>query len=189
MVEVHAPIDSRARINVASASVNCRGRFSHAAVNSASSDIKIEEVTGDTNINAASGKAQIASIGGELTASTASGGITIANIEGSARVNSASGNTVIAHAGGDIDFGSASGNFQLGSAHRGTISVKTASVRASIGVDAGIGVWLDLNSKSGSINSDLDTTGDPPESYDLTVQVRTASGDIDIRRSKQKAAV
>ena len=187
-VEVHAPIDSSTRIDVASAQVNCRGRYSQVEVNSASGDIKIDEVTGDTTIDTASGKAQVMRIGGELTAFTASGDITVTDIEGPARIKTASGKTIISHTGGDVDFGSASGKLQVESAHRGTISVNTASRSASVGVDSGTGVWLDLNSMSGSINSDLGTTGDAPDSHDLTIQIRTASGGIDILRAKQKAA-
>lgn len=188
-VEVHAPINSSARIDVASASVKCRGQYSQVQVNSASGGIEIDEVLGELKIQTASGDARIVSVGGQLIANSASGDVLLATAEGSVRVNTASGDIEIAEAGGDVHSKSASGDLHIGATHGGTISANSASGDVSVGVVPGTGVWLDLNSLSGSINSDLDTAGDAPDSHDLTVQARTVSGDIDILRSKQKATV
>jgi hypothetical protein len=55
----------------------------------------------------------------------------------------------------------------------------------SIGVAAGTGVWLDLDSASGDTHSDLSMSEGTanPGGATLTLQVRTASGDIDVHRS------
>lgn len=174
-IEVLAPSGSSVLINVASASVKCSGQYSQVQVNSASSEMEIDEVSGDVKIQTASGDTRIVSVGGRLTANTASGDVLVANVGVSVRVNTASGDVEIAEAGGAV--------------HTGTVSVNSASGSVSVGVVSGTGVWLDLNSKSGSINSDLDTTGEPPDTHDLTIQVRTVNGDIDILRVPQTAVV
>ncbi len=188
-VEVQAPSGSSALINVASASVNCRGQYSQVQVNSASSEMEIDEVSGDVTINTASGDTRIISVGGRLTTNTASGDVLVANVDGSVQVNTASGDIKIAESGGDVHSKSASGDLQIGAAHSGTISANSTSGDVSVGVVPDTGVWLDLNSKSGSISSELDTSGDPPDTHELSIQVRTVSGDIDILRAKQRAAI
>lgn len=188
-IEVQAPVDSSARIFVASASVGCRGRYSEIQVNSASGNIGIDEVTGDVKIQTASGNTQIVSVGGRLAANAASGDVTVVKVEGRVDTQTASGDISVATADGDVHSQSASGDLRIESAQRGAISALSASGDVSIGVVPGTGVWLDLNSKFGSINSDLDTSGDVPDSHDLSIQVRTASGDIGIVRAKQKATV
>jgi hypothetical protein len=62
----------------------------------------------------------------------------------------------------------------------------TASGDVSVGVAAGTGVWLDLNTASGSTTSDLAMGGGPSEGVReaaLEVRIRTASGDIDVHRA------
>ncbi len=189
MIEVQAPSESSALINVASASVKCRGRYSQVHVNSASSAIEIDEVSGDVKIQIASGNTRIVGVGGRLTAKTASGDVTVASVAGRVDTKTASGDIEIGEAGGDVRSKSASGNLRVDAAHGGTISANSASGSVSVGVVPGTGVWLDLKSRSGSISSDLDTTGDPPDTHDLSIQVRTVSGDIDILRTLQKATV
>jgi DUF4097 and DUF4098 domain-containing protein YvlB len=124
-----------------------------------------------------------------LTANTASGDVLVANVEGRIDTKTASGDIEIGQAGGDVDSNSASGDLRVDAVRSGTISVNSASGGVSVGVVSDTGVWLDLNSKSGSISSELDTSGDPPDTHGLSIQIRTVSGDIDILRAKQRAAV
>ncbi|MCH7735415.1 MAG: DUF4097 family beta strand repeat protein, partial [Chloroflexi bacterium] len=125
----------------------------------------------------------------QLTAQTASGDVTAPRVEGAVTAKTASGDVEIGEAGSDVRANTASGDLRVETASRGTVSSKSASGSVSIGVATGTGVWLDLNTVSGSINNGLDTTATEPESRDLTIQVRTVSGDIDITRSRAATPV
>lgn len=188
-VDVQAPVDSNAQIGVASASVECRGRYGQIEVGAASGDVEIDEVEGDASIGTASGDIRVSSVGGQLEVATASGDLTVIRVDGTAQLKTASGDFEITEAGSDVHHKSASGDLRIGAAHRGTVSSNTASGEVSISVVPDTGVWLDLNSNSGSINNVLDTTGGPPDTHDLSIQVRTVSGNIDILRAHSKAAV
>ena len=65
---------------------------------------------------------------------------------------------------------------------------QSASGDVKIGVEAGTGVWLDVNTASGSTRNELTMGADAPGATaastgaTLELRVRTASGDIDIRR-------
>ncbi len=186
-IEVQTPIDSDIRVSVASATVNCTGRYRNAIVNSASGNFEVSDATGDVKIQTASGDGRIADVGGQLRLKTASGDFSAGVVKGSARLRTASGDIDIADTYGDVQSKSASGDLKIGTAHRGVISANSASGEVSVGVIPNTGVWLDLDSKSGNVSSDLDSSGDQSESADLTIQVRTMSGDIDIVRTRENS--
>ncbi|NQW16685.1 MAG: DUF4097 family beta strand repeat protein [Chloroflexi bacterium] len=188
-VVVVAPLDSTARIGVASASVECRGKFDQMKVKTASGNVDIDDVTGDLEVQSASGDTRVASVGGQLSFRSASGRLEVSDVGGSIGVKTASGKIEIGAAGGDVKAQSASGSLQVGAAHRGIIIMKTASGKASVGVAPGTGVWLDLDSTSGRINTGLDTVANPPDNRDLTIRIRTVSGSIDILRAVEPATV
>jgi DUF4097 and DUF4098 domain-containing protein YvlB len=185
-IEVQAPIDSDVRVGVASATVNCKGRYHEVVVKTASGDVEIEDATGDMKIQTASGDVQINSIGGSFSAKTASGAVTVNDVAGATTLRSASGKLEIAEAHTDVRSKSASGDLVIGVAHSGVISANSASGAVSVGVVPNAGVWLDLDSVSGSINSDLDRSDTKPDSVDLTIHATTTSGDIDILRAREK---
>lgn len=188
-IEVLTPIDSDIRIGVASATVKCTGRYQNAIVNSTSGNFDVSDATGDVRIQTASADGRIADVGGQLRLKSASGDFSAGVVKGSARLRTASGDIVLAEAHSDVQSKSASGNLKIGVAHRGAITAKSASGKVTVGVVPNTGVWLDLDSKSGSVLSNLDSSGDQSESADLTIQVRTMSGDIDIVRTRENAAV
>jgi DUF4097 and DUF4098 domain-containing protein YvlB len=188
-VIVKAPLDSSARIGVASASVECLGRYEELDVKTASGNVEIQDVTGDVTISSASGRASLGSVGGQLKVRTASGRLEVSDVGGAINAKTASGRMEIGNAGGDVKVKSASGRLEIDSVHRCTVSVKTVSGRVSVGVAPGTGVWLDLDSKSGNIKTGLDTSESPPDHHDLTLEIRTTSGSIDIHRAQQLAAV
>jgi hypothetical protein len=69
---------------------------------------------------------------------------------------------------------------------RGSTEVSTASGDVVVGVNPGVGVYLDLSSATGSASSQLEETG-PSDDIALGVRCRTASGDIRIVRAAAAA--
>jgi DUF4097 and DUF4098 domain-containing protein YvlB len=188
-VELHVPSESSARIKTASASISCRGRCGNLNVRSASGDISVGDASGAVRARSASGAIEVGDVGGELEANSASGDITAGKVGGGARLRTASGDIKIGSIGGDVEAKSASGDFEVGSVTRGEVSVRSVSGRVSVGVRPGSGVWLDLNSLSGHIESALESVDGPIDSKDLAIKAHTVSGDIEITRSRQPVAV
>jgi hypothetical protein len=182
-VSAVVPAGSRGRLRVASADVTCHGEWSDIKLNTASGDAYVEHVTGDITVNSASGDVRVGNVGGRLTVHTASGDISASRAGGPVEVKGATSDIEIDDLDGDLRTSTASGDVRVGAARRGTVSINSASGDVSIGVVSGTGVWLDLNTLAGRTRSDLDMAGDtPPGGHELTVQVRTISGDIDIHR-------
>jgi DUF4097 and DUF4098 domain-containing protein YvlB len=188
-VEVRVPVDSSARIKTASADVACRGRYGQLRVNSASGDISMDDANGDVKVHTASGEIAVGNVGGQLNANTASGDIKAGKVGGAASLKTASGDIKVDAVAGDVQVKSASGNLEVGAVSRGDVSVRSVSGRVSLGVVPGTGVWMDLSTLSGRIESALESVESAPERRDLTIQVHTVSGDIDITRSREPANV
>lgn len=188
-IEVLTPIDSDIRIGVASATVKCTGRYQNAIVNSTSGNFDISNATGDVRIQTANADGRIADVGGQLRLKSASGDFSAGVVKGSAKLRTASGDIAIAEAQSDVQLKSASGNLKIGVAHSGVITANSSSGKVTVGVVPNTEVWLDLDSKSGRVLSNLDSSGDQSESAILTIRVCTISGDIDIVRTLKNPAI
>jgi DUF4097 and DUF4098 domain-containing protein YvlB len=182
-IDVRVPADGTVDVKAASGDTTCRGRYSRTAVTSASGDIFIEHVAGDAAAHTASGKVRLIRVDGDLTVSGASGDVRADRAGGRVDAKLSSGDLQIGEAGSDVLAKTASGDVRLGSAGRGTVQVSTASGDVGVGVPAGTGVWLDLSTVSGRTSNGLDMAGDAlSEGHQLSLQVQTVSGDIDVHR-------
>lgn len=188
-VEAKVPSESSLVIGVANADATCTGTFGDVKVSSASGAISVGDALRDARIHTASGNARLGDVDGDLTVRTASGDIEAGVVGGSLSVKSASGDIKLVSLGGNLNAETASGDLKIGSLSKGEVSARTVSGKVRLGVRIGTGVWLDLSSMSGSIDSDLESSDDSPGGHDLSIQVRTVSGSIKIERAKEAAAV
>ncbi|RSM50972.1 hypothetical protein DMB66_42970 [Actinoplanes sp. ATCC 53533] len=182
-VQVRVPLDSALTVQSAAADIRATGRWSSGQANVASADVSVDEVTGDAYLKAASGDLTAGRVGGSLRISSSSGDLRVGDVTGDVKADTASGDITIRRAGGSLQAETASGDVEIGVLSRGKSRLSTASGDVSIGVAAGTGVWLDLNTASGSTTSDLAMGGGAPQEATLELRVRTASGDIDVHRA------
>ncbi|MDQ7907349.1 DUF4097 family beta strand repeat-containing protein [Phytohabitans sp. ZYX-F-186] len=188
LITIRVPLDSRLRLKTASADVTCRGRFAGLDAAGASGDMFLEHIAGDAKVRIASGDVTAGQIDGELQVSGAAGDVTAQHVSGPVDTSVASGSIDIGTADSGVRAKTASGGVRIGATRRGTVKVRTASGDVAVGVRSGTGVWLDLGTISGRTTNDLDmTAGDGGAGHDLSVDVRTASGDIAIRRVPAEA--
>jgi len=181
-VRVTTPIGAAARIAVASADVELRGELGKAELTGASGDSVVESCA-DLQLRTASGDARIGTVAGRTTVASASGDLRIESAGGGLEVKTASGDIEVGSIGGDVTITTASGDVGIGRATGGAVGVKTVSGDVEVGVVPGLRVWLDLSSISGRMTSQLD--GDDgvagTEPAQLTIAVRTVSGDLRVR--------
>lgn len=190
-ITIRVPLDSRLRLKTASADAACRGRFSSVDASGASGDLYLEHVTGDAKVKIASGDVTAGQIDGELQVSGSAGDVTAQHVGGPVDTSVASGSIDIGSAAAGVRAKTASGRVRIRAARRGTVKVRTASGDVAVGVPSGTGVWLDLDTAAGRTTNDLDMStgaGGGEAGHDLSVEVRTASGDIAISRVPAEAA-
>jgi DUF4097 and DUF4098 domain-containing protein YvlB len=182
-VEVRLPLDSSVRARVGSADVRTAGRVGDVDIKTGSGDIVIDQTSGDLRIQSGSGDIRADLVGRDLHVTTASGDVTANRVLGTTAIKAASADLVLDDAQGPVHLNTASGDIRIGAVRGPELHANSASGDVLVGVPAGTKVWLDLNTVSGSAASDLHMTGEPAADGPVaTVQVRTISGDIQIRR-------
>jgi DUF4097 and DUF4098 domain-containing protein YvlB len=153
-------------------------------VHSGSGDIVVDQVSGDLTAKTGSGDLKVGRVGGQLTASSGSGDMAIGTAAGVVHANTASGDLTIDEAHTSLTVRTASGDIQLRSVRAGEVQANSASGDVAVGVPRGTGVWLDLNTLSGSTRSNLDMASDQPRGEtQLKLRIKTLSGDIVINRA------
>ncbi|MEV6492411.1 DUF4097 family beta strand repeat-containing protein [Actinoplanes sp. NPDC051633] len=189
-ITVRVPLDSSIGVKTASADVRATGRFAAARVETASGDIRVEDVTGDAELQAASGNVTVGRVGGSLRIHSSSGDLQVSDVTRDVNADTASGDITVRSAGGSARVETASGDIEVGSLRQGEARLSSASGDVTVGVLAGTGVWLDVNTASGKTRNELTMTGDAPAAdtgAKLELRIRTASGDIQIRRVTSQA--
>jgi hypothetical protein len=183
--EVRVPEGTTLNIKLASADARCLGRYGgDSRVSTASGDVTLEHVAGAFGLQSASGDLRLDRVDGPLVLSTASGDAAIGHCSGDVDVQTASGDLVLSRADGSVHARTASGDVRVDAVRRGEVRLSTASGDVQVGVAAGTRVWLDLATLSGSTRNGLTMGTDPPANGDveLTLRIRTASGDIKLHR-------
>jgi DUF4097 and DUF4098 domain-containing protein YvlB len=184
-ISVRVPTGSSIAAKTASADLRATGRYATAHVNVASGDAWVDQVTGDAEITSASGDVAAGRIGGALNVKPAWGDVLVGDLTGADKAGSASGDITVRSGGGSLSAETASGDVEIGVVRQGKVRLKSASGDVEVGVAAGTGVWLDVSTASGSTSNDLAMGGGigPAQGgVGLELQIRTASGDIHIRR-------
>jgi DUF4097 and DUF4098 domain-containing protein YvlB len=196
-VHVSMPSDSRLATKLGSADVAVMGRLGDAAVKSGSGDISVEEVAGEALVETGSGDVQLGRVGGNLRVKAGSGDIRIDRIGGEASVSTGSGDVELGAASGgvqvksgsgdlrvreahdDLDLSTASGDLVVDRMHRGALRASNVSGDIQVGVPAGIPVWTDISSVTGSVRSNLEGAGQPEDGQDfIELRAKTVSGDV-----------
>ena len=187
---VRMPLDSELEARSASADITIEGRIDTANINSASGDLRLEHVSGDLERHSASGDSEIGFVGGGANIVKASGDLRVKTVGGDLSIKSSSGDVEVGAGGGSVRISTASGDVKIGSLARGEARLNAASGDITVGVAEGTAVWLDLNSASGDSRSELAVTDAAPAGTapQLTLHVRTASGDITVQRGPRFTA-
>jgi DUF4097 and DUF4098 domain-containing protein YvlB len=199
VVTISLPTHSNAYVKTGSADVSCDGTYGAGQVRSGSGDCRLDAFDGPLVVETGSGDVVLTRAGAELriksgsgdvdvehagsatSVSTGSGDVEIGTTSGDAVVKTGSGDLEIGHAGGSVSMSTGSGDMKIAQATRGKFSAKGASGDVLIGIPAGVPVWTDLTTVSGSIHSDLRGAGQPEPGQDyIELRAKTVSGDIQL---------
>ena len=180
-VTITLPEGSRCMVRTGAADLTSNGELGALDAHTASGDITVARVTGHLQAQTSSGDIRLDETG-TAEIRSASGDVRLRWARDDVSVRTASGDVTITSAAGDVAGNTASGDFRLASVARGSTEISTASGDVTVGVNPGVGVYLDLSSATGSAYSQLEETG-PSDDITLGVRCRTASGDIRIIRA------
>jgi DUF4097 and DUF4098 domain-containing protein YvlB len=148
-------------------------------VETGSGDVKVDDAHAELKVKSGSGDVRVDHIGGTLAISTGSGDVEIGTSVGAAVVKTGSGDLRVGEAHSDVAMSTGSGDFVVDLARSGRLTAKGASGDVRVGIPAGVPVWTDISTVSGSIHSSLSSAGQPEEGQDhIELRAKTVSGDI-----------
>jgi DUF4097 and DUF4098 domain-containing protein YvlB len=165
------------------ADVDATGTLAAFAFRSGAGDLRFDDVEGDVQLACAAGDIEGRSVGGHLGFKGASGDIDVGSVANGVTIRSASGDISIGRLDGTSLITLGSGDIELRQVGPGSVDARAISGDMHVGVRKGLGVWLDVSSRSGDVRSTLDATrrGDADTDLpQLELTLNTVSGDIDV---------
>lgn len=195
-VRVELPTRSNVRVQAASTDVRTTGLLGTVAVETGSGEVSLEAAEGGFEVRAGSGNVRLGR--GDAHVRSGSGDVWIGEADvvacsvGSGDVSvdqardigvkSGSGDVRIGRAQGNTRLHSSSGDVSVEELWRGEVHVSTASGDVRLGIAAGVPVWVEVDTVTGDLQSDLAERGRPGEGQEyLALHLRTVSGDIVLR--------
>ena len=148
-------------------------------VETGSGDVQVQHAQSELRVKSGSGDVRVGHGDGAVAISTGSGDVEMGTTKSAAVVKTGSGDLRVGESHDDVSLSTGSGDFVIDHVHRGRLSAKGASGDIRVGIPAGLPVWTDLTTVSGSIRSSLEGGGQPAEGQDhVELRAKTVSGDI-----------
>jgi DUF4097 and DUF4098 domain-containing protein YvlB len=205
-VRIDLPTGSRFSGETGVVSLRCRGRLGDVRYRTGVGDVRLDEA-GPLELKTGAGEVTVESVLGPAEITTGSGAVRVGRVDGSAGVKNSNGDTWIGEVAGEarlraangaisvdvahasVDAKSANGRVRVGQVERGEIVAQSHLGSVEIGVRDGVAAWLDLETRFGAVQRDLDAAERPGPGEDaVEVHARTSMGDIAVRRSSTPAA-
>lgn len=204
-VRIGLPVGSDVRADAGVASLRTTGRLGEVRARTGVGDVRLDEVgplelktgAGDVSVDRAVGRVTIAcgsggvrigAIDGPAAVKNGNGDTWIGELTGEARINAANGAITIERAWAGVVAKTANGDVRIGDVARGAIVAQSAFGALEVGVRDGTAVWLDLDTKFGTVESELDASSSPGAGDEVVeVHARTSYGDISVRRAMATA--
>lgn len=190
-VRVRCPLGSALDCTTASADVRATGRVGATEVKTASGDVSLEDVAGELSVHTASGDVRASTVDGEARLNTVSGDVRLGTARADVVANTVSGDFELRDAHGSVSGNTVSGDQELETVRGGQIKLQSVSGDLQVGVAAGTRLFVDANSTSGDLSSELPLQGEPTGEggAETTLRLKTVSGDVSIVRSTRSVEV
>jgi hypothetical protein len=200
-VQIDLPAGSHLRGDAGVAALRCSGRLGECRYTTGVGDIQLDQAgpvqlktgggdisvvraAGDAELIAGSGTVRVDSIDGTAVVRNSNGDTWIGKVASDLRVNAANGKIWVDQAQATVAAKNANGDIRIGEVARGAVLAQTGLGKVEIGVLDGVAAWLDLTTRHGNVDSDLDATEAPAPGEDtVEVRARTSFGDISIHRA------
>jgi hypothetical protein len=147
-------------------------------------DVTVGRVDGRCDVDTSAGTVRIGEVDGPAVAKTSTGGLAVGEVTGELRLATSHGDITVDRALSSVVAKTAAGSVRIDHVVRGHVQLDTSYGDLTVGVNDGTPAWLDLNSKSGRVHSELEASTAPGEGDEpVEIRGRTVFGDILVRRA------
>jgi Putative adhesin len=183
-VRIRCPHGADLDVKTVAADVRADGRYGTASIKSVSGDVALGELGGDARVKTVSGDVRLGGVAGAVEVQTVSGDANALSAGGNVSITTVSGDLRIDEAESSVTAKSVSGDQYVGAVSSGA-TCQTVSGDVYVAIPRGLQVYIDANSRSGDVSSELDPwdgDGEPQEPV-AQLRIKTMSGDIRIARA------
>jgi hypothetical protein len=174
---VRAQNGSHVSAHTGSANVTVTGGAGRLDLHTGSGEIHADRAEGAASVQTGSGAVRLGPMLAGLRARTGTGDVEVTSIGGAVSLFTGSGDVWLGAVAGDVMARTGSGDLTVADAASGQIELQTGSGSIRVGVRAGSTAEIDLSSATGDARSELNLSGNRPESSpSLRIRGRTASG-------------
>ncbi len=200
-VQIDLPAGSQIRGEAGVASLRCTGRIGECHFKTGVGEIHVDQAGDPVELKTGAGSISVGRAAGRADVTTGSGAVRIGQIDATAVIRNSNGDTWIGEVTGDLRVNAgngkivvdqardtvtaktANGDIRLGEVARGAVLAETAFGKVDVGISAGVAAWLDLHTRFGNVQNDLDAAERPAAGQDaVEVRARSSFGDITIHR-------
>lgn len=187
VVTVRCPDATDLDLATHSADLETRGWLGAVSARSASGDATLEDAR-SLAYTTASGDLTAGAVEAALAVKSASGDVYVRSVGASAAVNTVSGDVRLGETAGPVAVKTISGDVELEALEREVV-VSSVSGDVQLSAVPGLVLWIDAQSVSGTMTSELDVGDVPvePGGQSVELRVRTVSGDVRVARSAAAA--
>jgi DUF4097 and DUF4098 domain-containing protein YvlB len=181
---VRCPEGADVELSTHSADLDIRGPVGDVNAKSASGDVLLGDAR-SLAFTTASGDVSARAIAGALTTKGASGDVDVRSVGGIGTVNTVSGDVRIGPTDETMAVNAVSGDIELDAVGAG-VRISTVSGDVRVAARQGLALWIDAQSVSGTLVSELDVEDGPASEHGappVELRIRTVSGDVRIARS------
>jgi DUF4097 and DUF4098 domain-containing protein YvlB len=172
-----------ASLKAGSGDIQVQAVDGEARIETGSGDIVLGLVAGNLRVKSGSGDLSVRELGGATSISTGSGDVEVDRAAGDVLVKTGSGDLRVRQPSGDVALSTASGELTVDHMGAGKLAAKNVSGDIRVGVPAGLPVWTDISTVTGSVRSTLEGAGEPAEGQDyLQLHAKSVSGDISLEQ-------
>ncbi len=190
-VVVRCPHGADVELASSSSDLDTSGRLGALSIKTASGDSRIGEVA-SLSVTSASGDVEARQVAGRAQVNTASGDVRVERALGVVAVNTVSGDVTVSDARGPVTIQTVSGDQSVEGICTGETKLNSVSGDVRAGVRPGVKLWIDANSVSGDLHSELGLDESAPAGESdavVPLRVKTVSGDVLIQRSNTLAPI
>jgi hypothetical protein len=146
-------------------------------------DITVDRAAG-ADISTGSGALQIGRVDGPLVVKNSNGDTWIGEVTGDVRARAANGRITVDLSRASVVTKTANGDIVLGSVSRGDVVAESGFGKVDIGVADGVAAWLELDTRFGNVQNELEAADRPGSGEDsVAIHARTRFGDVTVHRS------
>lgn len=187
-VSVRCPEGTDVELATQSADVEGRGPLGAVLVRSASGDASVEDAV-SLSYGTASGDLTAGAVADALTAQSASGDVDVRSVGGPASVTTVSGDVRLGATAATASVRTVSGDVELEAAGANVV-VGSVSGDVEVAAVQGLVLWIDAQSVSGTMTSELEVEDEPAaaDQDPVELRIRTVSGDVRLSRSAVHAS-